>query len=171
MKTELNDRILWQDGCIETDPATINNLLLAGVCPSRLISLFKHDDIDQFNRLSEEQILFEKTTCADVQKTWLLPQEYKDLDIEDYLRRAIRARRLPSSYEDRLDEELKLVNKFGLGDMIRCLIFIIDEFKKNKIVWGVGRGSSCASFILNLIGVHCVDPVKYDINPSEFFHD
>ena len=30
--------------------------------------------------------------------------------------------------------------------------------RENNIVWGVGRGSSVASYVLYLIGVHRIDP-------------
>jgi DNA polymerase III alpha subunit len=40
--------------------------------------------------------------------------------------------------------------------------------KENKIVWGVGRGSSVASYVLYLIGVHRIDSIKYDLDIREF---
>jgi DNA polymerase III alpha subunit len=48
------------------------------------------------------------------------------------------------------------------------LIYIIDTMRKNNIVWGVGRGSSVASYILYLLGVHKVDSVKYNLHIEEF---
>jgi DNA polymerase III alpha subunit len=49
------------------------------------------------------------------------------------------------------------------------MVYIIDTLRKNNIVWGVGRGSSVASYVLFLLGVHRVDSVKYDIPLNEFF--
>jgi DNA polymerase III alpha subunit len=69
----------------------------------------------------------------------------------------------------RVETELKEYERRNLFDILRVLIFVIDEFKKQNIVWGVGRGSSCASYILFLIEVHSVDPVKYSIPLAEFF--
>ena len=40
--------------------------------------------------------------------------------------------------------------------------------RKNNIVWGVGRGSSVASFVLFLIGVHKINSLYYDISIDEF---
>jgi DNA polymerase III alpha subunit len=37
-----------------------------------------------------------------------------------------------------------------------------------NIVWGVGRGSSCSSYLLYLLGLHEVDVVKYDVDISDF---
>ena len=36
------------------------------------------------------------------------------------------------------------------------------------IVWGVGRGSSVASFCLFLIGVHKINPMIYNLDYTEF---
>jgi DNA polymerase III alpha subunit len=33
----------------------------------------------------------------------------------------------------------------------------------------VGRGSSVASYVLFLIGVHKIDPIKYELPIEEFF--
>ena len=40
---------------------------------------------------------------------------------------------------------------------------MIQRFKQDNVVWGVGRGSACASYILYLLHVHDVNPVDYDI--------
>jgi DNA polymerase III alpha subunit len=49
--------------------------------------------------------------------------------------------------------------------------YIVDTLRKNQIVWGVGRGSSVASYALYLIGVHKIDSVKYDLPIGEFFKE
>jgi len=58
----------------------------------------------------------------------------------------------------------------GLGSIFKTLIFIIDVLCAKKQLWGVGRGSSCASLVLHLINVHEVDPVRFNIPKEEFFH-
>jgi DNA polymerase III alpha subunit len=40
--------------------------------------------------------------------------------------------------------------------------------RKNSLVWGVGRGSSVASYVLFLIGIHKIDSIKYNLNIEEF---
>jgi DNA polymerase III alpha subunit len=40
--------------------------------------------------------------------------------------------------------------------------------RANNIVWGVGRGSSVASYVLFLIGIHKVDSLYYDLPIEEF---
>ena len=48
------------------------------------------------------------------------------------------------------------------------LKYMIDTFRKNDIVWGVGRGSSVASYVLFLIGVHKTDSMLYELDVTEF---
>jgi len=45
---------------------------------------------------------------------------------------------------------------------------MVDTFRKNNVVWGVGRGSSVSSYVLYLLGVHRVDSIKYKLNINEF---
>ena len=49
------------------------------------------------------------------------------------------------------------------------LIYFVDTLRANNVVWGVGRGSSVASYVLFIIGVHKIDSVKYKLPINEFF--
>jgi DNA polymerase III alpha subunit len=40
--------------------------------------------------------------------------------------------------------------------------------RANNILWGVGRGSSVASYVLYLIGIHKIDSIKYELSIDEF---
>jgi len=44
----------------------------------------------------------------------------------------------------------------------------MDQIVQKDIVTGVGRGSSVSSLVLYLIGVHHIDPVKYNLSYKEF---
>jgi DNA polymerase III alpha subunit len=48
------------------------------------------------------------------------------------------------------------------------MIFLVKLMKENKIVWGVGRGSSVSSFLLYLVGLHQINPIKYNLGIEEF---
>jgi DNA polymerase III alpha subunit len=69
----------------------------------------------------------------------------------------------------RVDQELDLYVKHGMYDLLHVMKYIVDTLRANNVVWGVGRGSSVASYVLHLIGVHKIDSVKYDIPIEEFF--
>jgi DNA polymerase-3 subunit alpha len=53
-------------------------------------------------------------------------------------------------------------------DLLRWLKYFVDTARSNNIVWGVGRGSSVSSYVLFLIGVHKIDPIKYNLDWREF---
>jgi DNA polymerase-3 subunit alpha len=73
------------------------------------------------------------------------------------------------AYIDRIVNEFEMFKSRGLLDVLKTVIYIVDTFEKNDIVWGTGRGSSCASYILYILGLHEVDSVKYDLDIHEFF--
>ena len=68
----------------------------------------------------------------------------------------------------RVGQELLLYQERGMFDLLRFLVYIVDTMRKHDIVWGVGRGSSVASYVLYLIGVHKIDSLYYDLDIAEF---
>jgi len=103
---------------------------------------------------------------------WNIPEPYYSMDVEEYIVTKFEEKGLTGQeYEDRLFDELREVEERNMIMFIRCSIYMIDVFRKKKVVWGVGRGSSCASLILYILDVNRVDPVKYDIPMTEFFKD
>jgi DNA polymerase III alpha subunit len=43
--------------------------------------------------------------------------------------------------------------------------------RKYDIIWGVGRGSSVASYVLYIIGIHRINSIQYDLDYKEFLRD
>lgn len=68
----------------------------------------------------------------------------------------------------RVNEEMDLFEARGMEIILKLMIVTIEHFRRNKVVWGVGRGSSVASYVLYLIGVHKIDSMKYNLSVSEF---
>ena len=56
----------------------------------------------------------------------------------------------------------------NLYPVLKVLIYIIDTMRRNNLVWGIGRGSSIASYVLFLLGVHKVNSIKYNLDIKEF---
>ena len=52
--------------------------------------------------------------------------------------------------------------------LLQYLKYLVDTMRKHNIVWGVGRGSSIASFVLYLIGIHRINSLYYQISINEF---
>lgn len=96
--------------------------------------------------------------------TWFMPDSYKTIDLKDYIERKCNT---PSEI-DRCTYELNMYNERGLEDVLRFLIYFVDFLRENNIVWGVGRGSSVASYILYLIGIHKINSLKFNLDIEEF---
>jgi DNA polymerase III alpha subunit len=52
--------------------------------------------------------------------------------------------------------------------VIKTMKFIVDTLRENNVLWGVGRGSSVASYSLYLIGVHKIHSIKYKLPIEDF---
>lgn len=99
-----------------------------------------------------------------IQSNPMIPDDYKNIRIEDYLE----FDNLPEQYRSRAEEELRIFRYYNLEYILKSLIFIVDKMKENEVIWGVGRGSSVSSLLLFLIGIHRIDPIKYNLDFSDF---
>jgi len=145
--------------------------------PTLDISLFQVEDSIEYNRsvaeLHAELDLLDSYHNIDMsveefdsilQRNWRMPKEYKDLDIAAYVLGLCK-----EEHElQRVGEELILYQERSLFNLLRYLKYLIDTLRKNNIVWGVGRGSSVASYVLFLIGVHKIDSLYYNLDIEEF---
>lgn len=76
-------------------------------------------------------------------------------------------KRADNSDIDRIEHELNFFfDEDRYIDLIYQVIQLIEGFKEKNVVWS-GRGSSCASYVFYLIGVHDVDAFYYEIPFSE----
>jgi len=98
------------------------------------------------------------------QSSWRMPIDYKDLDIAEYLLKLCKT----DAELQRVGAELLLYQERDMFDLLRFLVYIVDVMREQDIVWGVGRGSSVASYVLYLIGVHKIDSLYYDLDIAEF---
>lgn len=120
---------------------------------------------DRFSKLQQYQELeiSIKDFDSNNQINWFMPEDYCP-DLIEHLYN------LCSSDEEknRVTVELELFIQHGMLDLLFYLKYLVDTMRQNNIVWGVGRGSSVASFVLYLIGVHKINSIKYDLNINEF---
>lgn len=98
------------------------------------------------------------------QEHWHMPDEYKTLDIAQHILD------LCTTQEElqRVGEELLLYQERDLFNLLRYLKYFVDTMRKNNVVWGLGRGSSTASYVLYLLGVHKINSLYYDLPIEEF---
>ena len=107
-------------------------------------------DVDEFHRQNQQQ--------------WLMPDKYKTLDIAKHILDLCKT----DAELQRVGEELLLYQERDLFDLLRYLVYLVDTMIEHNVIWGVGRGSSVASYVLYLIGIHRVDSMYYDLDPKEF---
>ncbi len=169
MKTALNNRFLFFDGTVQVEPDRVPDLLLQGVPIDKIRITATNELIEEYNRLVDDPLIPTEPTDVWLDKSWQIPDSFLRLDVRQHVLEL--AAPLGKKYVDRADEELDHIERKKLVPLIQTLMFIISEFKRTGVVYGVGRGSSCASLVLYLIGLHRVDPIKYSIPLQEFFHD
>ena len=118
------------------------------------------DLLDSYHNISQTVEEFDSI----LQCNWRMSIEYKNLDIAEYV--------LSLCQQDhelqRVAQELLLYQERDLFDLLRYLKYLVDILRQNNIVWGVGRGSSVASYVLFLIGVHKIDSLYYNLDIDEF---
>jgi DNA polymerase III alpha subunit len=115
--------------------------------------------VKQYVESNESIEIFDKTNQSD----WYMPEQYKTMDIEQFL-----VDKCPEQNYERVVEELELFRQHNMGDLLKYLKYLVDTMREQDIVWGVGRGSSVASYCLYLIGVHKIDSIKYNLDIREF---
>ncbi len=98
------------------------------------------------------------------QAEWFMPEEYKTMDIAKYV--------LDQCHTDaelqRAGKELLMFQERDLMPLLQFMKYFVDTMRKNNVVWGVGRGSSVASYVLFLLGVHRIDSLYFDLSVEEF---
>lgn len=183
LSTELSDRTLRFDGVSILDPERVAAALARGVRPSDLRVTSISDDVRLHNEVVVEADRLRELADEPVQinMAWRLPKKYQDLDLNQYVidRFVERSEELGFTADDsdvlvaeaRIQAELAEIQRRGMVEFMKTVIYVLDTFRQNNVVWGVGRGSSCASYVLFIIGLHVVDSLKLQVPMEEFFHD
>lgn len=143
----------------------IENIFLDDDCTEQFNSALKQnrDNLAPLQKYSvpDEDVKFfdEANQC-----TWFMPEEYNNFPIHQWL-----LDKCSTEIErNRVEEELILFIQHGMLDLLFYLKYLVDTMRENNIVWGVGRGSSVASYVLYLIGIHKIDSIKYNLDIKEF---
>jgi DNA polymerase III alpha subunit len=98
------------------------------------------------------------------QQNWFMPEQYRSMDIAEYVLNLCDS----DAELQRCGQELMLYQERDLFDLLRYLKYLVDVMTEHRLIWGVGRGSSVASYVLYKLGVHRIDSLFYDLDPQEF---
>jgi DNA polymerase III alpha subunit len=134
------------------DPARYNNAVKDCYADLTILKSYNLNnlDVEQFDRKNQSE--------------WSMPDEYYNMDIAKWLLNQCNTQ----EELQRVGQELLLYQERELFLLLKQLKYIVDTWRQNNIVWGVGRGSSVASYILYLIGVHRINSIYYDLDIKEF---
>ena len=137
--------------CLIDDALEIERFKIANtLCDTNIPTPVKSDDISwtEINWLEH----------------WLTPEQYSNIDLKEWCY----ARCETAEQKARVDIELEEFKKRNMTKAIIHMIYCVDTWRKHNIVWGVGRGSSVASYVLYLIGITKLDPIKYNLDLSDW---
>jgi DNA polymerase III alpha subunit len=152
MWTETNTTEELVQGVLRYGPAILNQCLSS-------------DDLSKYlARLDSERLLYPTPPKEINSKHWFIPNDYCP-NLVEFLYSQCET----LEQTQRVDQELELFIKNGMYDLLHVMKYVVDTLRENNVVWGVGRGSSVASYVLHLIGVHKIDSIKYKLPIEEFF--
>ena len=147
------------------DISKFNNILVDPPVDLETAALIL-DDIPAFvnyNEVAKDLLSVEEWDHRN-QSEWFMPDEYKQLDIAKHVLDLCKT----DAELQRVGEELLLYQERELFNLLRYLKYLVDVTTQHRLIWGVGRGSSIASYVLYLLKVHRINSMYYELDPREF---
>jgi hypothetical protein len=165
-------------GEIVLDEQDLCDLVLQGrsIADLKRVTVDRSVDLEPLIRVLEDPaslVTWTFATNSDVsvpdwdavqQSRWHMPASYAVMDIAAHILSLCST----DAELQRAGHELMLYQERGLFDLLRYLKYLVDVMTENHVIWGVGRGSSVASYVLYLLGVHRINSMFYDLDVSEF---
>ena len=166
MKTDKYGQLIFNqnDLCelfLQDPTRTISNALVDS--PIEFNGFLSIENIPNLTPYQDTNISLEEFDKTN-QLNWNMPKEYYDLDIAKWVLDQCKN-------EDELQragDELIKFQERNMFVLLQYLKYLVDTMRENNIVWGVGRGSSVASFVLFLIGIHRINSLYYQLDIGEF---
>lgn len=113
-------------------------------------------------------------------KSWHIPRypfvEDAAAEVERLVKKGLKEKELGKDYKKQAKKELKAFatvttpNGAGMSDFLLYTRDAIEKAKELGIPVGPGRGSVCGTTVGYLIGLHKVDPIRYDLLFERFFN-
>ena len=166
MKTDLYGQLIFNqnDLCelfLQDPTRTITNALVdTSIEFNGFLSLENTPKLTQYKN---PNILVEEFDRIN-QSSWHMPKEYYELDIAKWVLDQCKN----EAELQRAGDELIKFQERNMFVLLQYLKYLVDTMRKNNVVWGVGRGSSVASFVLFLIGIHRINSLYYQLDIGEF---
>lgn len=137
--------------CLVDEKITLGNIFLSNENLPVLIEYVKSNlSVTEFDSQNQSQ--------------WQMPIEYYNMDIAKWVLDQCKT----EEELQRAGDELLKFHDRNMFSLLQYLKYLVDTMRSNNIVWGVGRGSSVASYVLFLIGIHRINSLFYDLPIEEF---
>lgn len=162
-------RILLEDG---TSVVGVDDLALRILKkePIENIKVLDGFDTDSFKKIFGDDLSISETYTPTV-----VPPSHGDCpeSFDMLMARILESDRFNScdEYVARVEMELSFFETTKNIEFLLGVSDLIEQFRTSGVVWGVGRGSACASLVLYILHVHDIDPIQYDISFSELSKD
>jgi hypothetical protein len=173
----LSYRVIDQAGKVIFHPKGLVELLYEGYGDIEGFCVAPDPDVEMYNKtirtfLPEEDLLEPYGGEPDPldefdhlnRSFWFIPDEYKNLDIEQICL----AKCQTTEEVNRVKLEITMFRDRHMEDVLKFLYYFVQTLQENNVLWGLGRGSSVASYVLYLLGVHRINSIKYDLDITEF---
>lgn len=148
------------------------DVIMQGIDIANTRLLVTDADVDKINNATHkltakqyiEPLISVEEFDENNQENWHMPDDYKEMNIAEYILG------LCTTQDElqRCGNELLMYQDRNLFNLLKYLKYLVDTMKKNNIIWGVGRGSSVASYVLFKMEIHKVDSMFYKLDVSEF---
>jgi len=146
------------------DPSVFEGMLVDRISMEEMAHILENVPAFVNYDLMYQEDLTQEAYDHRCQSTWFMPEEYRQLDIAAHVLNLCQS----DAELQRVGQELLLFQERDLFDLLKYLKYLVDTMRANHVIWGVGRGSSVASYVLYLLGVHRIDSMYYDLDPAEF---
>lgn len=162
---KIDNRIIKDNGDVIYNTQSLIEMLYNNIDINNT-SVDIDNDIELYNKkhldLLEEPLSFKNKEYNP--NNWYFPEKYKNLDLKEYF-----LGNHPSANKDRILLEIEEFNNHDANNILRWAIYFSDLLKEHdEWVIGVGRGSSCACYLLYLLDINLVNPLDYDLDIKEF---
>lgn len=164
-----NNRLLLKDGTSLMTPDAYASMLIEGKQVPSCARILDEEEALSYFQLYEEFIFYDEEDYEDP-----VPGEPEELLEDDFIDLLVSMPRFDKAAEihgesflERIEDEMDYFIRTNNVVMLRKCRDLITRFKEENIVWGIGRGSACASMVLYILEVHDIDPIRYDIPFSE----
>ncbi len=169
---ELDGRKILEDGTVICDQTALMDMLYFDLDISGIFCSDQRDEQEWSSaarecdapELGPKHALGEMYQSVEWYDIWFTPPEYRDID----LRQWCLAKCSTQQELDRTNLEVDAFEARGMVPIMKHLIYCVDVWRQNGIVWGVGRGSSVCSLVLHLIGINRINPLDFDLDLHEW---